>query len=101
MRHGRAALSTYPYVVVRIACDACRRKGSYRLARLADRFGAEASLDDVLKQLSADCPKRSLKRYKGEYLVCGVTLPDLASPTPPDVPPAVASPRLRVVGGRG
>jgi hypothetical protein len=85
-------LSTYPYVIVRIACEGCRRKGAYRLARLADRFGAEAGLDDVLKRLSADCPNRGLKRFKGAYPVCGAMLPDLGSPTPPDVPPAVALP---------
>ena len=57
-------------------------------------------MDDVLKQLSADGPNRGLMRYKGEHLICGGMLPDLGSPTPPDVPPAVATPRLRVVGGK-
>ena len=100
-------LSSYPYVLVRLACLACPRKGSYRLARLADRFGAEAKLTDVLAALSADCPNRGFKRHKGSYPVCGAMLADLGSPTPPDVPPpdvppAVARPRgLRIVGGKG
>lgn len=95
-------LSSYPYVVVRFACAGCTRKGSYRLARLAAKFGAEMPLTDVLAALSADCPNRGFKRYKGAYPVCGIMLPDLGSPTPPDVPPAVARPgKLRVVGGSG
>lgn len=49
-------LSTYPYVLVRIACTDCNRQGSYRLARLAAKFGPEAKLEDVLARLASDCP---------------------------------------------
>ena len=90
-------LSTYPYVVVRIACSSCRGEGCDRLARLADRFGAEALMVDVLKQLSADCPNSSIRRFQGACLACRVMLPDLARPTPPHVTPAVARLRLRIV----
>ena len=94
-------LSTYPYVIVRVSCPSCKRHGSYRLARLAARFGPEMLLTEVLAALSADCPGRGIKRHKGSYPVCEIMLPDLRSPTPPDVPPAVAPARLKVVSGRG
>jgi hypothetical protein len=42
------------YVLVRLSCDACNRAGSYRLARLAVKYGAEILLDDLLVRLSAD-----------------------------------------------
>jgi hypothetical protein len=37
----------FPYVLVRLRCDACKRAGSYRLARLAVKYGAEILLDDL------------------------------------------------------
>jgi hypothetical protein len=48
-------LALYPYVVVRIGCGLCQRKGRYRLARLAAKYGAEISLDELLLRLTADC----------------------------------------------
>lgn len=35
-------LRDYPYIVVRFACRGCPRMGRYRLAVLAERFGADA-----------------------------------------------------------
>jgi hypothetical protein len=40
---------------VRIACRRCDRRGSYRLARLAARFGAAVAMPELLKAISADC----------------------------------------------
>jgi hypothetical protein len=37
-------LSDFPWVVVRVGCNLCRRKGEYRLARLAAKYGPEISL---------------------------------------------------------
>ena len=68
-------LSEYPYVVVRIGCSKCSRKGSYRLARLADRYGAEAALHSVLTMLSADC--KLADRGRPGIDRCGAHLPDL------------------------
>jgi hypothetical protein len=85
-------LATFPYVVVRLGCRFCRRKGAYRLARLSAKFGADANVDDVLRQVAADCPhwKRNARWNDG----CGVYLPDLDwPPRPPDTPRA----KLRVV----
>ena len=86
-------LLKYPYVVVRIGCRFCDRKGSYRLARLAVKFGTDAKLDDVARRLASDCPhwKRNMRWPEG----CGVYLPDLQPPQkPPDRPIPV---RLRLV----
>ena len=37
-------LVDYPYVLVRLRCDVCKRAGAYRLARLAVKYGAEICL---------------------------------------------------------
>jgi len=96
-------LSEYPYVVVRIACHFCERRGSYRLARLAGRHGSEISLGELLERLAGTCPWRSGpgERRPGKYdPKCAPYYPDLINrPGPPDLPPAMTA--LRVVqGGR-
>lgn len=87
-------LSEYPYITVRIACSRCSRKGSYRLARLADRYGAETMLSTVLAQLAGDCRHRDVRLRVTGY--CGAFFPDLDDRTPPDRP-AEAKPPLRIV----
>ena len=47
-------LAIYPYVVVRIRCRVCSRKGAYRLARLAAKFGPEIGLRDLVNRFSYD-----------------------------------------------
>jgi hypothetical protein len=44
-------LRDYPYIVLRIACRECPRMGRYRLAVLAERFGADAETDDVVESV--------------------------------------------------
>jgi hypothetical protein len=85
-------LVDFPYVLVRLRCDACKRAGSYRLARLAVKFGAEILLDDLLVRLSADCPWRDDPRG-----TCGVRFTDMPPRRPPDLPAALM--RFRVVKG--
>jgi hypothetical protein len=88
-------LVDFPYVLVRLRCDACKRAGAYRLARLAVKFGSEILLDDLLIKLSADCPWRDDPRGTG-----GVRFVDLPPRRPPDWPPALL--RFRIVqGGKG
>jgi hypothetical protein len=67
-------LLDYPDRVVRIECRYCERTGRHGLARLVRRFGPEAGLPDVLKALSADCPRRQDRRFNGP---CGAGFPDL------------------------
>src|SRR5262245_14890428 len=85
-------LVDFPYVLVRLRCDTCKRAGSYRLARLAVKFGAEILLDDLLVRLSADCPWRDDPRGN-----CGARFTDMPPRRPPDLPAALM--RFRVVKG--
>jgi hypothetical protein len=85
-------LVDFPYVLVRLRCDVCKRAGAYRLARLAVKYGAEILLDDLIVRLSADCPWRDEPRGS-----CGARFADLPPTLPPDLPPALL--RLRVVKG--
>jgi hypothetical protein len=85
-------LVDFPYVLVRLRCDACKRAGAYRLARLAVKFGAEILLDDLLVRLSADCPWQDDQRG-----TCGARFTDLPPRRPPDLPAALM--RFRVLKG--
>ena len=90
----RDRLAFYPFVVVRIACRVCSRRGSYRLARLAAKFGPEITLRDLTDRFSYDCLWRAEARTKAGKSACGVYLPDLANPRPPDLPPGLLKLRL-------
>ncbi len=97
-------LSSYPWVFVRIGCLRCKRRGLYRLARIAEKFGADAPMDHVLEKVAFDCPARGDRRgvRRAHENVCFARFIDLDDPTPPDLPPAIgrAVPRkLRVVAG--
>jgi hypothetical protein len=72
---NRDCLAHYPFVVVRIRCRVCPRKGSYRLARIA----AEISQRDLLDRFSYDCLWRTEARFKKGKSSCGVFLPDFNS----------------------
>lgn len=81
-------LSSYPFVVVRISCRKCSRFGSYRLARLADKYGSEMTLINLLALLSADCKLREKEgRSPDPWARCGAFFCDLNGPQPPDLPP--------------
>ncbi len=54
---GSLTLGDHPEPVVRIACERCGRAGRYRLEGLAERFGADAVLPNVLLAL-ASCERR-------------------------------------------
>jgi hypothetical protein len=90
-------LAFNPFVVVRIACRVCSRNGAYRLARLAAKFGPEISLRDLLDRFSYDCLWGAAARSKKGKSACGVYLPDLEQPRPPNMPPGLV--RLRLVVG--
>jgi hypothetical protein len=93
----RDRLALYPFVVVRIACRQCSRKGAYRLARLAAKFGPEITLRDLTNRFSYDCMWRAEARSKKGKSACGVYLPDLEHKRPPDLPPGMV--KLRLVKG--
>ncbi len=91
-------LSNYPYVVVTLACRFCTRKGQYRLARLAAKYGAEVHMQTVLRYLAGDCEYwRPSHPYKQG---CGAHFCDLETTTrPPDLPAGMLELRL-VKGGK-
>jgi hypothetical protein len=90
-------LRDYPFVVVRFACRDCSRIGRYRLAALAERFGADALMSDVLETISAACP-RTHERHPGRR--CQAYLPDLVEPRPPDLPKAARGGLTVIAGGK-
>jgi hypothetical protein len=52
---GIERLSDFPWVTVRIECLLCpHRHGSYRLARLAEKFGSETMVSEVLDRVAFD-----------------------------------------------
>lgn len=83
-----------------------QRKGTFRLARLVERFGADASLETVLYELSNGCrrqvpPGTKRRQYVPYCRAYYADLRDRPPPDelPPDAPPAAAgAPRLRMVG---
>ena len=87
---GIRRLADYPWVLVRVRCDVCKRAGAYRLARLAVKFGAEILLDDLIGRLSADYRWRDEPRGS-----CGAGFLDLPPRRPPDMP----AHRMRVIAG--
>lgn len=89
-------LSNYPYVNVRVACRRCKRQGSYRLARLAAKFGAEIDMADLLTRLACDCPDWAPRHPVKPG--CGAYFPDLDFPRAPPDRPTEGQRRLRVVG---
>lgn len=93
-------LAYYPFITVRLACIRCTRKGSYRLARLAENYGADIQMTDLLGYLAGDCRWRN-PRHLG-HGECGAYFVDLRGPAPlpPDLPPAVRAPLRVVTGGK-
>jgi hypothetical protein len=90
-------LRDYPFVIVRFACHDCPRIGRYRLAVLAEKFGADAAMADVLATIAAGC-LRNKERHPGRR--CQAYLPDLVDPQPPDLPAAQGRRLKLVVGGK-
>jgi hypothetical protein len=99
-------LSDFPWVIVRVDCPLCpRRKGQYRLARLAEKFGADVQLCDLIDRIAFDCPRKSLpmERPPGQYDPrCKARFTDLETNNrpPPDLPPMMRKLSL-IQGGRG
>ncbi|HEV1998884.1 MAG TPA: hypothetical protein VGQ97_00135 [Xanthobacteraceae bacterium] len=78
-------LLTFPFVLVRICCPRCMRRGRFRLARLARKYGADVSLASLLQSLTRDCkhradddPRRRARRdqrVRCEARYCDLPLP--------------------------
>jgi hypothetical protein len=57
------------------ACTRCDRSGRYRVARLVEQHGAAFPVPELLRQLSANCPKRG---SVSTYDLCGAHFPELS-----------------------
>jgi hypothetical protein len=96
-------LSDFPWMIVRIDCPICpHRKGQYRLARLAEKYGADIPLCDLLARIALDCPRESLPRERSPNQSdsrCKARFTDLeaTSRPPPDLSPMMR--KLIVIRG--
>jgi hypothetical protein len=61
--------------VLSVACSRCERAGRYNIATLIETYGVRCSVPDMLRSLSAACPKRSAQG--SIYDQCGAYCPDL------------------------
>lgn len=96
-------LRDFPWVILRFRCQYCRRGGDSRLAVLAWRHGAHATLRDLLDIFMSRCPwdPHSLERKPQKYgMRCGAYCPDVGRQGPPDLPPSMTEWRL-IEGGKG
>ena len=85
-------LSEYPWVIVHLGCRYCNRRGQYRLARLAEKYGADIQLCDLMNKITFDCPWKTHpgKQPPNQYdPKCKARFTDLevTSSPPPDLPP--------------
>lgn len=83
-------------MIVRVACSRCPRKGQYRLARLAERYGAELELPWVIHELAKDCELRKTLNISSRDQ-CRAHFPDIASGRPPDDPSSRQRTKFKIV----
>ncbi|WP_237478356.1 hypothetical protein [Lichenibacterium dinghuense] len=81
-------LVDWPLVLVDVECSLCPRLGRYRLARLAERYGAAVPLARLLELIAADCtlmkPGEKPRQYEARCGIRYVVPP--AEPLPADAP---------------
>jgi hypothetical protein len=93
----------FPWVIVRVDCPLCpHRRGQYRLARLAEKYGSDIQLCDFLNRIAFDCTMRSQpgEQPPNQYdPKCKARFTDLeaTSHPPPDLPPGMR--QLTVIQG--
>jgi len=59
-----------------VACSRCDRAGRYSLDTLIAKHGPQFGIPDLLRLVSADCPKR---QSVSAYDLCGVHCPELTN----------------------
>lgn len=62
--------------VLVVACSRCTRAGRYHLETLIARYGQHCGVPELLRLLSADCPKRA---SISAYDLCGIHGPELSA----------------------
>ncbi len=91
-------LADYPYFIVRLGCRKCFRKGQYRLARLAARYGEYMRMGELRAFLVGECWLWKRQRPWNSQ-ICGAYFIDLESPRPPDLPADMRAFKL-MTGGK-
>ena len=61
-------------LMLEVACSRCDRRGRLRTSRLVAEHGAQMPLPELLRILSADCPRRIAGQW---HDVCGAHFPGL------------------------
>jgi hypothetical protein len=59
--------------MLRVTCDRCGRAGRYSTAKLVAKYGADASIEPLQQEITADCPRRTdpkIELGKGCAPVC-------------------------------
>jgi hypothetical protein len=63
------------FTAVEISCNFCPRRGKASITRLMHEHGPDMPVPELLRLLSADCPRRLAARIAEP---CGVHLPQLS-----------------------
>jgi hypothetical protein len=61
--------------VLRVECEKCGRSRRYRVDRLVQQLGRDATLTGWLANITADCPRKLKPGYSDQ---CGAQCPDPA-----------------------
>ena len=81
---------------VELECSLCPRRGRYRLAKLAERYGAAVPLARLLEMIAVDCrlmkPGEKPRQYEARCGVRYVVPP--GGPLPADAPARAGAPKL-------
>ncbi|HWE75048.1 MAG TPA: hypothetical protein VG328_17945 [Stellaceae bacterium] len=65
--------------VLRVECNRCGRAGRYHTAKLIERFGPDATVEPLQKEITQDCPRRDWDRTKHIGTGCAPLFPDLTT----------------------
>mgnify|MGYP006945457595 CR=1 FL=1 len=64
------SLEFYPWIIVRFRCTKCRRYGDARLAKLAEKFGAGETIEELIVRFHATCPGRTPRSARSIQRPC-------------------------------
>ena len=56
---GSLTPRTYPTDAITVTCDQCGREGRYKRGTLADKFGSDMAMPDILNAITQDCGRNA------------------------------------------